>query len=150
MLAVQRARVILQQLSLHQTISLTDLCQITGASQATIRRDLKALAQQRRLVRVHGGAASLDEEEGLEQEPDLTAMLRYTEEKKRIARYAASLVAEDDVVYLDAGTTVLHLADSSKFGLVTATTILPLDAAQIITNSLPDRKYLDYTKVTVV
>ena len=247
MLAVQRATVILQQLSLNRTISLTDLCRITGASQATIRRDLKALEQQRQLVRVHGGAASLDGEVFLEREPDLAAMLRYANEKKRIARYAASLVAENDVVYLDTGTTVLHLADylkkskalfvtgnielagklsahkchvyvlggllkpgtmdvvraeaqevlrrynftkvflgasgisisqgfttsdpeaaalkvlaasqahtvyiladSSKFGLVTATTILPLEAAQIITDILPDRKYLDYTEVIAV
>lgn len=247
MLAVQRATVILRQLSLHQTVRLTDLCQITGASEATIRRDLKALEQQRQLVRVHGGAASLDGEVYLEREPDLAAMLRYANEKKRIARYAASLVAENDVVYLDTGTTVLHLADylkkskalfvtgsielagklsaykcrvyvlgglltpgttdvvgaeaqeilrrynftkaflgasginisqgfttsdpeaaalkglaasqahtvymlidSSKFGLVTAATILPLEAAQIITDSLPDRKYLDYTEVIAV
>lgn len=247
MLAKQRARAILQQLSQHRTVSVTDLCQITGASEATIRRDLNALAQQGRLVKVYGGATTLEEEEFLAREPDLATKQRYTREKERIARYAASLVGEDDVVYLDTGITVLHLADylknskalfvtssielagrlsacerqvyvlggmlkpgtadvvgadaleilrrynftkaflgtsgvsisqgfttpdpaaaalkilaasqahtiytladSSKFGRVTAATILPLEAAQIITDCLPDRRYLDCTEVIAV
>ena len=36
MLAKQRARAILQQLSQHRTVSVTDLCKVTGASEATI------------------------------------------------------------------------------------------------------------------
>ena len=240
MLAEQRARAILEQIAQHQTVSVTDLCQTTGASEATIRRDLNALARQGRLVKIHGGATSLEEEEFLAREPD-------AREKERIARYAASLVGDDDVVYLDTGTTVLHmashlkdskalfvtssidfagmlsafecrvyvlggalkpgtvdivgaealdairrynftkvflgtsgvslsqgfttpdpeaaalkalaaaraqsvymLADSSKFGRVTAAAILPLDGAQIITDRLPDRKYLDSTDVIAV
>lgn len=247
MLAEQRARAILQQLNQHQTVSVADLCQTTGASEATIRRDLNALARQGRLVKIHGGATSLEEEEFLAREPDLATKQRYAREKERIARYAASLVGEDDVVFLDTGTTVLHiadhlkdskalfvtssidlagmlsaherrvyvlggtlkpgtvdivgaealdclrkynftkvflgtsgvslsqgfttpdpeaaalkslaasraqtvcvLADSSKFGRVTAATILPLDAARIITDRLPERKYLDSTDIIAV
>lgn len=69
MLAEQRARAILQQLSQHRTVSVSNLCQLTGASEATIRRDLNALAQQRRLVKVRGGATT-QEEEFLKWEPD--------------------------------------------------------------------------------
>ena len=46
--------------------------------------------------------------------------------------------------------SVYMLADSSKFGRVTAATILPLEAAQIITDKLPDRKYLDSTDIIAV
>jgi DeoR family fructose operon transcriptional repressor len=247
MLAEQRARAILQQVTQRQTVSVMDLCQITGASEATIRRDLNTLARQGRLVKIHGGATSLEEEEFLAREPDLATKQRYAREKERIARYAAGLVGEDDVVYLDTGTTVLHmanylkdsgalfvtssidlagmlsaherhvyilggtlkpgtvdivgaealdairrynftkvflgtsgvslsqgfttpdpeaaalkvlaasraqsvymLADFSKFGRVTAATILPLDGAQIITDQMPERKYLDSTDVIAV
>lgn len=247
MLAEQRVRAILQQLAQRQTVSVTELCQTTGASEATIRRDLNALARQGRLVKIHGGATTLEEEEFLAQEPDLATKQRYAREKERIARYAASLVSGDDVVYLDAGTTVLHmadhlkdssalfvtssidlagmlsaherhvyvlggvlkpgtmdvvgaealnairrynftkvflgtsgvsvgqgfttpdpeaaalkalaasrgqsayiLADSSKFGRVTAAAILPLDEAQIITDRLPDQKYQDCTGIIAV
>ena len=247
MLAEQRLRAILQQVSQRQTVSVADLCQLTGASEATIRRDLNALARQGKLVKIHGGATSLEEEEFLAREPDLATKQRYAREKERIARYAAGLVSDDDVVYLDTGTTVLHmaeylkgssalfvtssiefaarltehnlhiyvlggtlklgtvdivgaealgslrrynftkvflgtsgisvsqgfttpdpeaaalkflaaskaqtvymLADSSKFGRVTAATILPLDGARIITDKLPDRKYLDCTDIIAV
>lgn len=92
MLAEQRARAILQQLSQHQTVSVTELCQATGASEATIRRDLNALARQGKLVKIHGGATSLEEEEFLAREPDLATKQRYSREKERIARYAAGLV----------------------------------------------------------
>ena len=114
MLAEQRARAILQQVSQHQTVSVAELCQATGASEATIRRDLNALARQGRLVKIHGGATSLEEEEFLAREPDLATKQRYAREKERIARYAASLVSDDDVVFLDTGTTVLHMADHLK------------------------------------
>ena len=114
MLAEQRARAILQQVSQRQTVSVTDLCQITGASEATIRRDLNMLARQGRLVKVHGGATSLEEEEFLAREPDLATKQRYAREKERIARYAAGLVSDDDVVFLDTGTAVLHMADHLK------------------------------------
>ncbi len=114
MLAEQRARAILEQIAQHQTVSVTDLCQTTGASEATIRRDLNALARQGRLVKIHGGATSLEEEEFLAREPDLATKQRYAREKERIARYAASLVGDDDVVYLDTGTTVLHMASHLK------------------------------------
>ena len=247
MLAEQRARAILEQIAQHQTVSVTDLCQTTGASEATIRRDLNALARQGRLVKIHGGATSLEEEEFLAREPDLATKQRYAREKERIARYAASLVGDDDVVYLDTGTTVLHmashlkdskalfvtssidlagmlsaherrvyilggalkpgtvdivgaealetlrrynftkvflgasgvsvsqgfttpdpeaaalkilaaskaqtvfmLADSSKFGRVTAASILPLGRAGIITDRVPDEKYLDCTEIVEV
>ena len=247
MLAEQRTEVILSELAERRAVSVTDLCQATGASEATIRRDLNALARQGRLNKIHGGATSLEEEEFLAREPDLATKQRYAREKERIARYAAGLVGDDDVVYLDTGTTVLHmaehlkgsgalfvtssvefavrltghglhvyvlggalkpgtvdivgaealdalrrynftkvflgtsgvsmsqgfttpdpeaaalkvlaasraqtaymLADSSKFGRVTAATILPLEAAAIITDRLPDRKYLDCTEVITV
>ena len=77
MLAEQRARAILQQLAQHQTVTVTELCQTTGASEATIRRDLNALADQGRLVKIHGGATTLEEEEFRAWEPDLATKLRY-------------------------------------------------------------------------
>ena len=46
--------------------------------------------------------------------------------------------------------SVYVLADSSKFGRVTAATILPLEGARIITDKLPDRKYLDCTDIVAV
>ena len=114
MLAEQRARTILQLVTQRQTVSVADLCELTGASEATIRRDLNALARVGKLNKVHGGATSLEAEEFLAQEPDADTKRLYAREKERIARYAAGLVGEDDVVYLDTGTTALYMADHLK------------------------------------
>ena len=53
MLAEQRAEAILTELAQRRAVSVTDLCQVTGASEATIRRDLNTLAAQGKLSKVH-------------------------------------------------------------------------------------------------
>ena len=245
MLAEQRATTILHELTEQRTVSVSHLCRLTGASEATIRRDLNTLAQQGKLSKVHGGATLVASEEVYGRAPESSRL--HIAEKDRIARYAASLIGCSDVVYLDAGSTVMQmveylqgskalfmtnsiecacrltwynlqtrvlggtlnpgavnlvgaealaslgrynftkaflgidgitvkqgftaadpeaaavkalaasqsqqvyvLADSSKFGQVTAAAVVPLSAARIITNRLYDPEYRDYTVVTEV
>ncbi len=77
---------------------MADLCQETGASEATIRRDLNELDRQGKLSKVHGGAV-LPKDEFQSQEPDiLTKSQLNVEQKQRIARYAAAQVNDDDFV----------------------------------------------------
>lgn len=111
MLAEQRAETILEELARQRAVSVADLCRATGASEATIRRDLNALARQGKLSKVHGGAV-LSGEEFHGEEPDMdTKRQLFALEKARIGQYAAGLVGDDDIVFLDAGTTVLAMAD---------------------------------------
>ena len=46
--------------------------------------------------------------------------------------------------------SVYVLADSSKFGQVTAAVMFPIEAACVITDRLPDRRYRDYTDIREV
>ena len=55
MLAEVRMEVILAELDKEQAVSVAHLCQVTGASEATIRRDLNELARRGKLNKVHGG-----------------------------------------------------------------------------------------------
>ena len=68
MLAEERIRKILTLLEEKKAVSVTDLCQETGASEATIRRDLNELDRQGKLSKVHGGAV-LPKDEFQSQEP---------------------------------------------------------------------------------
>ena len=115
MLAELRMEAILAELEKEQAVSVAQLCQITGASEATIRRDLNELARRGKLNKVHGGALPLKEpfrEEFRGEEPDMELKRQlHTPEKKRIAQYAAGLIQNDDVVFLDAGSTVMHMAE---------------------------------------
>ncbi|HIT31364.1 MAG TPA: DeoR/GlpR transcriptional regulator [Candidatus Enterenecus stercoripullorum] len=111
MLAEERLSAILTVVEQQGAASVAQLCQATGASEATIRRDLTQLHQQGRLSKVHGGAVALRGNFSTE-EPDLTTKAQlYVEEKDAIGRYAAAQVNDDDFVFLDAGTTVLAMAD---------------------------------------
>lgn len=122
MLAEERIRKILTLLEEKKAVSVADLCQETGASEATIRRDLNELDRQGKLSKVHGGAV-LPKDEFQSQEPDiLTKSQLNVEQKQRIARYAAAQVNDDDFVFIDAGTTTLLMAEylaNSKATFVT-------------------------------
>ncbi len=87
---------------------LDELSTALGVSQATVRRDLNALAAAGRLRRVHGGAVAIDQRLD-EPHFDVKAASAATE-KQRIAARALELVGPDDTVYLDSGSSVLALA----------------------------------------
>ncbi len=111
MLAEERFAAILQLLNERRTATVAQFCEVTGASEATVRRDLAALDGQGRLVKVHGGATAL---EGVFEstEPDVgTKALLHVEQKDRIARYAARQIDDGDIVFLDAGTTTLRMVE---------------------------------------
>ena len=111
MLAEERQRMILELLEEKGAVSVAELCRQTAASEATVRRDLNELDRQGRLSKVHGGAV-LPEEEFDGRENDIpTKLMLYAEEKRRIAKYAAAQVKDEDFVFIDAGSTTLGMAD---------------------------------------
>jgi len=87
---------------------LDELSAALGVSQATVRRDLTALAAAGRLRRVHGGAVAIDQR--LDEPHFDVKAAAAASEKQRIAARAAELIGTDDTVYLDSGSTVLALA----------------------------------------
>ncbi len=87
---------------------LDELSAALGVSQATVRRDLDALAAAGRLRRVHGGAVAVDQR--LDEPHFDVKAAAAAAEKQRIAARALELIAPDDTVYLDSGSTVLALA----------------------------------------
>ena len=105
MFAEQRQAQILQLLDARGSITLTELVTLLHASESTIRRDLQDLDKKKKLVRVFGGAMSVDSRTSLHEERVADREAVNIEEKNRIARYAASLIMPDDFIYIDAGTT---------------------------------------------
>jgi DeoR family fructose operon transcriptional repressor len=92
----------------RRAIRLEELSAVLGVSQATVRRDLNALAASGRLRRVHGGAVAVDER--LDEPHFDVKAAAFTEQKARIAARAVELLGPDDIVYLDSGSTVLAVA----------------------------------------
>ena len=107
-LAARRRQRLGQIVDARRAVRLEELSTTLGVSQATIRRDLDALAATGRLRRVHGGAVAVDERL---DEPQFDAKaVAAAAEKLRIAERTVELLEQDETVYLDSGSTVLGVA----------------------------------------
>lgn len=105
MLTEQRYEEILRLVSERKSITVTEICERFGISESTARRDINALDQAGRLVRVFGGAVASEltfesKEPTVAQKQDCNV-----DEKQRIAQCAASRIEPNEFIYLDAGTT---------------------------------------------
>lgn len=76
----------------------------------TLRRDLLALEQDGRVLRVRGGAMSTKEVQKTSGVPYTKKTAIHSDEKICIAKKVATLVEEGVSLFLDAGTTALYLA----------------------------------------
>ncbi len=109
MLAAMRQAKILEQVKQAGGVRVSDLSQLLGVSDMTIRRDLEALARQGLVAKVHGGATTI--EYGSADEPGFAAKsIREPQEKDAIAAHAAALIQPGSAVALTAGTTTWTLA----------------------------------------
>lgn len=105
MLTSQRKQRILEQLLKEGQVLSKDLSVRFEVSEDTIRRDLRELAAEGRLQRVHGGAlpsssatATFSERKSLK-----------TDAKRKVAQKGAELISSGQVVIIDGGTTTSEL-----------------------------------------
>ncbi|MBO8138161.1 MAG: DeoR/GlpR transcriptional regulator [Desulfotomaculum sp.] len=108
MLAIERQTKILQLLNKKGTVRISELKDMFGVSEMTIRRDFKKLEKQGYLIRTHGGA-SLHPQGNI----DVTFNIRNQKnvpEKEAIAKKAVEMVNNGDTIILDAGTTTTAMA----------------------------------------
>lgn len=90
-------------------VSVSELNQLLDVSDATIRRDLEEMAQRGWVRRTHGGAVAV--ERATKEPPILHRAGQHLDEKQRIGREAASLVAPGDTIFLGSGSTVQAIAE---------------------------------------
>ena len=131
MLSEERYQIILQLLQEKKAVSVTELTEMLGISESTIRRDLNTLAGMGKINKVHGGATAVEEERNTEEENVTERLNKHREEKLLIAKYAVSLVNNDGFVYLDAGTTTRQMID-----------VMPDTKAVFVTNGIDHAKRL--------
>ena len=106
----QRRNEIVEFVNENQTVTFTQLKEkFPSVSEMTLRTDLKYLDQAKRIVRIHGGAKSMDVVSG----NDDVLKLRYgrnVNEKKEIAQKALSFVEPAKTIFVDSGSTTTMLA----------------------------------------
>lgn len=110
MIPYERRQQLLQILENNEFVSTERLIEaVEGASESTVRRDLKALADDGLITLLRGGASKVRRTGNMPDTKVDSKLILNVEAKERIARYAAGLVKEGEVVYLDAGTTPLRM-----------------------------------------
>ena len=103
----ERFSAILEQLAADGSASVDQLSAKLGVSGATIRRDLRQLADQHLLGRTHGGAVMQAVSYEL---PVRYRTERHSAQKQRIGQAAAELVPDGGVVGITGGTTTTEAA----------------------------------------
>ncbi len=121
----KRKKLVLDLLNEKEAISVQDVVKRCGVSEITIRRDLLDLEAKGMIIRTHGGAVKT-----LAVDHLFTYDQRFNrnrENKEAICREASRYIRDNDILFIDCGTTLIHLTRYiPKFTGVT-----------VITNSLP-------------
>ena len=108
---------IIQLVNSRGTIAVSELAQLTGVSEVTVRQDLTLLERDRLLRRVHGSALALDSDNVG------TRMNTRYPVKQALAHHAASLVTAGESIFIEGGSTnallARALAERSDITLIT-------------------------------
>ncbi len=129
MLTTRRRQLLLARLAAEGQLVAKTLAAELGTSEDTIRRDLRELAAEGRLQRVHGGALPASAAMGGLAVREQVS----TAEKVALGRFGASLIRPGQVVILDGGTTALqvarHLAPGLRATIVTHSPTIAVELA---------------------
>lgn len=131
MIERERHRVILAAVEARPVATVGQLVEVTGASEATVRRDVAALDRLGRLRRVRGGVEALaSPPPPLAGRPWAVNAAENVREKRAIARAAAALCEDGEAVIVNGGTTfqMVHPLEGRRL--------------QVLTNSFPIAAHL--------
>ena len=125
--AKDRRSNVLNALIERKQILVSQVAEQLAVSEATVRRDLKSLADEGYAELIHGGAR-------LPRDVDFSFQvkkMRQGEAKATVGELATSLVLDDDLIFLDSGTTcaamAAHLAGRRGLRVVLNSSRLALD-----------------------
>lgn len=120
MLKQERIKLIDEYIAERGFVSMEELCNKFSVSINTIRADLKTIIDMGHAEKTYGGAAAVPAG-GAELTPNESRSASYGDydvrlvlqsaQKERIAKAAAALVQDNDIIYLDSGTTCLPMLD---------------------------------------
>jgi DeoR/GlpR family transcriptional regulator of sugar metabolism len=125
MLAEERRDALLELLKREDVGQLSQLADTLGVSTSTVRRDLDKLEALGSVRRVRGGALYVEPRDA---DPPWDSRWReHAQEKRTIGAAAARLVREGEMVFLDAGSSCVYLAEQLR----------GTKGITVVTNSLP-------------
>lgn len=133
MLETERHRIILSAVGERPVVTVSDLCALTGASEATVRRDIAQLHLAKKLRRVRGGAEAIAPPAfaGINARPFAVTQTINIAQKRAIAQAAVDLCADGEAIIINGGTTTFQMVHP-----------LTTKRLQVFTNSFPIAEHL--------
>ena len=116
MLASQRFEKIVEMVNERGIVNTKELSQILNVTETTIRRDTEELEKQGKIIRVHGGAKSINQKSIISNrdEKDMKERTENYDKKDKVCQKAASFVKNGDCIFLDGGTTIAPIVKYLK------------------------------------
>lgn len=106
----------------HENVSIDTLCSLFDVSKNTIRRDIAELEKKGIIKKIYGGITLNDNN----KKPTIPFGQREITNKlpkQLIAKEASKLVEDGDIIFIDSGTTTIHmipfLADKKNLTIIT-------------------------------
>lgn len=90
----------------NERASIEELCNVFTVSKNTMRRDINELEKQGTIKKVYGGIVLNDKKT---TEPFESREEKNTSAKQVIAKLACDFVQDGDIIYIDSGTTTMHM-----------------------------------------
>lgn len=138
MAAPERRKIILDYLRKHEFATSEELAALTGASLATVRRDLVELNNKKLIIKNYGSVRAADYEEIHRHIPCVHCEDPYYAQKEAIALQARELISEGDIIFLGSGLTCNLLAKCIKN--LSNITIVTTNINAVIELAVPDSK----------
>lgn len=138
----ERHRIIVSAVQAKPVVTVSEMVELTEASEATIRRDIATLHMQKKLRRIRGGAESVTPPHfvGLAGRPFAMNQTLHMAEKRAIAKTAVDLCDDGDAIIINGGTTTFQMVHP-----------LANRRCQVFTNSFPIAEHLlKHSKNTVM
>lgn len=150
-----RRRSMEQFIQENETVTMQELVNKFGVSINTVRSDIKFLVDQGLVKKVYGGVSTLSNSKLTAFDTRSTLRIEY---KKQISKFAASLIEDGDVVFIDSGTTTMYIVDyiddDREFTLITHnlnvinSSILKPNITVISLPGIFDRKTRSYVDIS--
>lgn len=125
MLKKERLSTILETLDSSGVITVQSIVKQLDVSDMTVRRDLDELSKQGKVIRIHGGAQSLNHYKR-EELSHIEKKEIHISEKLAVAEAASHFINEGDSIFLGPGTTIELIVQ-----------FISVKSLRIVTNSLP-------------
>jgi len=103
-----RMNKIQEYITIHKSVSLDELMHVFKVSKNTIRRDVQELVDTGNFKKVYGGV-TINDEKRTRLESFHDRQVRNQSKKEMIGKTAATYIKDNDIIFVDSGTTTIEL-----------------------------------------